>query len=92
MDVIAIGLADGQIIIHNLKFDETVMKFRQDWGPVTTIAFRTGIYILMVEYSKGTKLYIQRSFSHAFKEPKAIHSKGLKPYIQRAVRQSFKGP
>lgn len=45
MDVIAIGLADGQIIIHNLKFDETVMKFRQDWGPVTTIAFRTGKYI-----------------------------------------------
>lgn len=41
IDVVAIGLADGQIILHNLKFDETIMKFRQDWGPVTTISFRT---------------------------------------------------
>ncbi|XP_064624692.1 WD repeat-containing protein 36-like [Lineus longissimus] len=41
IDVMAIGLADGQIILHNLKFDETLMKFTQDWGPVTTIAFRT---------------------------------------------------
>ncbi|CAC5374475.1 UTP21 [Mytilus coruscus] len=48
MDVIAIGLADGQIIIHNLKFDETVMKFRQDWGPVTTISFRTDGHPMMV--------------------------------------------
>lgn len=44
--MIAIGLADGHIYLHNLKFDETVMKFIQDWGPVTTISFRTGKYIL----------------------------------------------
>ncbi|XP_001513138.1 WD repeat-containing protein 36 isoform X1 [Ornithorhynchus anatinus] len=41
LDVIAVGLASGQIIIHNIKFDETVMKFQQDWGPITSIAFRT---------------------------------------------------
>uniref|UniRef100_M3XKA9 WD repeat domain 36 n=1 Tax=Latimeria chalumnae TaxID=7897 RepID=M3XKA9_LATCH len=41
VDVIAIGLVSGQIVIHNIKFDETLMKFQQDWGPVTAISFRT---------------------------------------------------
>ena len=37
------GLQSGKIILHNLKFDEVVMSFHQDWGPVTALAFRTGI-------------------------------------------------
>ncbi|XP_063909551.1 WD repeat-containing protein 36 [Zophobas morio] len=41
IDVAAIGLANGKIILHNLKFDETVMEFMQDWGLVTSISFRT---------------------------------------------------
>uniref|UniRef100_A0A7M4FUQ9 WD repeat domain 36 n=1 Tax=Crocodylus porosus TaxID=8502 RepID=A0A7M4FUQ9_CROPO len=41
VDVVAIGLVSGYIIVHNIKFDETLMKFEQDWGPVTTISFRT---------------------------------------------------
>lgn len=41
VDVVAVGLSSGQIILHNLKFDETVMEFTQDWGLVTTISFRT---------------------------------------------------
>ncbi|CAH1373221.1 unnamed protein product [Tenebrio molitor] len=41
LDVIAVGLASGKIILHNLKFDETIMEFTQDWGPVTSISFRT---------------------------------------------------
>jgi len=40
--VVAIGLADGRTVIHNIEFDETLMTFRQDWGPVTAISFRTG--------------------------------------------------
>ncbi|XP_069127390.1 WD repeat-containing protein 36-like [Argopecten irradians] len=48
IDVVAIGLDDGQIILHNLKFDETVIKFRQDWGPVTSIGFRTDGHPVMV--------------------------------------------
>jgi U3 small nucleolar RNA-associated protein 21 len=51
VDVVAVGLANGQIVLHNLKFDETVMKFTQDWGPVTTITFRTG------KYKKGKCLH-----------------------------------
>ncbi|XP_035583712.1 WD repeat-containing protein 36 isoform X2 [Zalophus californianus] len=41
VDVVAIGLMSGQVIIHNIKFDETLMKFHQDWGPITSISFRT---------------------------------------------------
>ncbi|KAL1773937.1 WD repeat-containing protein 36 [Sigmodon hispidus] len=41
VDVVAIGLMSGQVIIHNIKFDETLMKFRQDWGPITSLSFRT---------------------------------------------------
>jgi len=42
VDVVGVGLASGQIIIHNIRFDETLMKFQQDWGPVTALSFRTG--------------------------------------------------
>ena len=43
MDVVAVGLQSGKVIVHNLKFDETVMSFTQDWGPVTSLTFRTGV-------------------------------------------------
>lgn len=42
VDVVGVGLENGSIVIHNLKYDETVMKFHQEWGPVTTMSFRTG--------------------------------------------------
>ncbi|OCT98543.1 hypothetical protein XELAEV_18010780mg [Xenopus laevis] len=41
VDVVAIGLTCGKIIIHNIKFDETLMTFQQDWGPITSLSFRT---------------------------------------------------
>ncbi|KAK2499927.1 hypothetical protein MC885_008710, partial [Smutsia gigantea] len=41
VDVVAVGLMSGQVIIHNIKFDDTLMKFCQDWGPITSISFRT---------------------------------------------------
>ncbi|XP_075229735.1 WD repeat-containing protein 36 [Lycorma delicatula] len=40
VDVVGVGLSNGRIILHNLKFDETIMSFMQDWGAVTTISFR----------------------------------------------------
>ena len=39
IDVVAVGLDSGEVFVHNLKYDETVVS--QDWGPVTGIAFRT---------------------------------------------------
>lgn len=41
VDVVAIGLASGDVVLHNLRFDTTIVKFRQDWGPVTALTFRT---------------------------------------------------
>ncbi|KAM9306372.1 WD repeat-containing protein 36 [Pholidichthys leucotaenia] len=41
VDVVGIGTATGRIIIHNIRLDETLMSFTQDWGPVTSLAFRT---------------------------------------------------
>ncbi len=35
------GLESGDILLHNLKYDETVVKFHQDWGSVTALTFRT---------------------------------------------------
>ncbi|XP_038127938.1 WD repeat-containing protein 36 [Cyprinodon tularosa] len=41
VDVVGVGTATGRIIIHNIRLDETLMSFTQDWGPVSTLAFRT---------------------------------------------------
>uniref|UniRef100_A0A3Q4BZE4 Uncharacterized protein n=1 Tax=Mola mola TaxID=94237 RepID=A0A3Q4BZE4_MOLML len=41
VDVVGIGTATGRVIIHNIRLDETLMSFTQDWGPVTSLAFRT---------------------------------------------------
>lgn len=40
IDVVAIGLSNGHIYIHNLKFDEVIMKFNQEWGAVLGLTFR----------------------------------------------------
>ncbi|KAK3090298.1 hypothetical protein FSP39_010724 [Pinctada imbricata] len=53
VDVVAIGLARGDIILHNLKFDESIVKFSQDWGPVTAISFRTDGHPVMVTGSSS---------------------------------------
>lgn len=41
IDVVAVGHRDGHIVLMNLKYDEILMEFRQDWGTVTKITFRT---------------------------------------------------
>lgn len=42
VDIVGIGLENGNVLVHNVRMDETVMQFQQDWGPVTAISFRTG--------------------------------------------------
>lgn len=41
VDVAAIGLKNGRIILHNLKYDESIFDLVQDWGSVMSISFRT---------------------------------------------------
>jgi len=41
VDVVAIGYNNGQIRLHNLRYDETLVMFTQDFnGPITSISFR----------------------------------------------------
>lgn len=47
IDVVAIGLNDGRIILHNLKFDESIFELMQDWGCITSISFRTDEHPIM---------------------------------------------
>ncbi|XP_072270052.1 WD repeat-containing protein 36 [Pyxicephalus adspersus] len=47
VDVVAVGLTSGKIIVHNIKFDETLMTFHQDWGPITALSFRTDGHPIM---------------------------------------------
>uniref|UniRef100_A0AAQ4QPG2 WD repeat domain 36 n=1 Tax=Gasterosteus aculeatus aculeatus TaxID=481459 RepID=A0AAQ4QPG2_GASAC len=41
VDVVGVGTATGRIVIHNIRLDETLMSFTQDWGPISSLAFRT---------------------------------------------------
>ncbi len=43
VDVIAIGLLNGTIILYNIKLDECIISLKQE-GSITSITFRTGIY------------------------------------------------
>ena len=42
VDVMGVGLSSGRILLHDIRADKTLMSFSQDWGPVTTLSFRTG--------------------------------------------------
>ncbi|VEL15060.1 unnamed protein product [Protopolystoma xenopodis] len=41
LDVCAIGLADGRVILHNIRFDSSLATFEQDSGAINSIDFRT---------------------------------------------------
>ncbi|KAL7728122.1 hypothetical protein ACLKA6_002260 [Drosophila palustris] len=54
LDVVAVGHGDGSVIVLNLKFDTVLVAFKQDWGMVTGLAFRTdGPPILVSACSNG---------------------------------------
>lgn len=54
IDVIAVGYHDGAVVLLNMKVDEVLMEFKQDWGPVTGISFRQdGPPIMATSSSNG---------------------------------------
>jgi hypothetical protein len=59
IDVVSVGLDSGEVFVHNLKYDETVVS--QDWGPVTGIAFRTdgGCWLWLI--CNNNAVYLQVS-------------------------------
>jgi U3 small nucleolar RNA-associated protein 21 len=46
IDVVAVGLLDGTIVIYNIRQDEKLFTFRQE-GRVASIAFRTDDHPIM---------------------------------------------
>ncbi|CAH1635709.1 unnamed protein product [Spodoptera littoralis] len=54
VDVVAVGLANGKIILHNLKFNQSVMEFIHDWGMVSSLSFRLdGVPVMVTGSSAG---------------------------------------
>jgi U3 small nucleolar RNA-associated protein 21 len=41
LDVVAIGLSDGQIILHNIRYDKALFQLVHSPGPITALTFRT---------------------------------------------------
>eukprot|EP01112_Ceratiomyxa_fruticulosa_P017952 TRINITY_DN5675_c0_g1_i1.p1 TRINITY_DN5675_c0_g1~~TRINITY_DN5675_c0_g1_i1.p1 ORF type:complete len:537 (-),score=83.21 TRINITY_DN5675_c0_g1_i1:212-1822(-) len=71
VDVVAIGLKNGTILVHNLKFDKTVMQFKQS-GMVTTLSFRNDGPSFLVSGDLVGNVHIwdleQSSLKHIMKE------------------------
>ncbi|CAG9579734.1 unnamed protein product [Danaus chrysippus] len=54
IDVVAIALANGKIILHNLRYDQEVMEFIHDWGRVSCLSFRMdGVPIMVTGSTQG---------------------------------------
>ena len=58
VDCVGIGLSDGRLLLRNIKFDETLMQFRQNDGGVTGISFRTDVSHLMASSSTNGGVYV----------------------------------
>lgn len=72
VDVVAIGLQDGGIALHNIRTDEPLMRFDQT-GPVTAISFRTDDHPIMATSGISGKIALwdleSRQLSHTMQEP-----------------------
>lgn len=54
VDVVAIALSNGKIILHNLRYDKIVMEFVHDWGMVSSLSFRLdGVPVMVTGSSQG---------------------------------------
>ncbi|XP_045524654.1 WD repeat-containing protein 36 isoform X1 [Pieris brassicae] len=54
VDVVAIALENGKIYLHNIKYDEVVMEFVNDWGRVSALSFRMdGVPVMVTGSDNG---------------------------------------
>lgn len=49
VDIIAVGLQSGHIILHNIKYDEVLKTFKQD-APITSVSFRQACLFYIMLY------------------------------------------
>lgn len=57
IDVMAIGLANGQIFLHNIRLDETICKFRHEKS-ITAVGFRKDDKPLMTTADAGGDIVV----------------------------------
>ncbi|XP_048477573.1 WD repeat-containing protein 36 [Plutella xylostella] len=54
VDVVAIALANGKILLHNLLYDQTITDFTHDWGQVSSLSFRMdGVPVMVTGSTDG---------------------------------------
>jgi U3 small nucleolar RNA-associated protein 21 len=62
IDVVAIGLNDGSVILYNLRFDELVLSFKHTQGQVNSISFLTdatlGLSLMATASSNGGEIVL----------------------------------
>jgi U3 small nucleolar RNA-associated protein 21 len=58
VDVVAVGLMDGRIVVRNIKFDESLFEFTQQDGAVTDLSFRTDNTSVLASGSSNGGVYI----------------------------------
>ena len=58
IDVVAVGLMDGRILVRNIKFDETLYEFTQTDGAVSGLSFRTDDTSVLASGSSNGGVYI----------------------------------
>ena len=75
IDVVAIGLKNGQIIIHNIKSDENIMTLQQEAGQVTSLSFRSDNNARLLSGSSHGTVYVWD-----------LQEKSLKSSINKAHR------
>ncbi|EKX42395.1 hypothetical protein GUITHDRAFT_164167 [Guillardia theta CCMP2712] len=58
VDVVGVGLADGRILLRNIKFDETLMELEQADGSVNDLSFRTDFTSILSSCSPSGAIHI----------------------------------
>ncbi|CAG9787200.1 unnamed protein product [Diatraea saccharalis] len=54
VDVVAVALANGKVILHNLRYDQKIVEFVHDWGHVSSLSFRLdGAPVMVTGSSEG---------------------------------------
>lgn len=77
LDVVAIGHYDGTSVLLNLKYDEVIMQFKQEWGPVTGISFRTDGPPIMGTSSTNGKIVFWDLEERKISNQKTIHDSSV---------------
>ncbi|XP_053605696.1 WD repeat-containing protein 36 [Plodia interpunctella] len=54
VDVVAVAFRNNKIVLHNLRYDETIIEFVHDWGKVTCLSFRMdGVPVMVTGSTTG---------------------------------------